>query len=177
MVYQRLRESLINYRKFYLMEGILLLLAGVAAIALPAVTALAVNIVIAFALILGGVGRLLTLKRYGMDRQWKLPAALLLLITGILMLVFPASSISVLVLILAAFLILEGVLGIGLATSFWGMPYASWQLVSGILSLLVGFVILLIFPEAGMFYLALIVGISLMLSGLSLLMLIWNLRT
>lgn len=172
----QIEANLREHRKFYLFEGALLTLVGVLAIVIPAATAVAINIIIAIALLIGGVGRLVTSGRRTSDRIWKLLGGLLFLVGGLLMLLFPMQGVAALVLVLGVMLLLEGVLGIAAALSWQSHRFSGWFLASGILSLILGLIVLAMFPEAGVFYLAIIVGLSFILSGVSVFMVAWDAR-
>lgn len=169
-----IRNSLAKHRRFYLIEGGVFILLGLLSILIPMATAIAINVIVAVALIIGGVGRLMTWSRQPHDRHWKLGGGILLLAVGILMLVFPYQGVSALVLVIGALLILESGLSFSLASALKGFPGRSWWLASGILSLVLGVLVLLVFPEAGVFYIGLMIGLSLIMYGLATLVTAWN---
>lgn len=169
---QDLRENLREHRKFYLFEGWLLIAIGVLAAVLPMVTAVAINVIVAISLLFAGVARLLTWRRKRLDSIWRVLGGLLFVLGGILMLVYPMQGVAAFVLVLGAVLLLEGLLGVSAAFSMSDRLFSGWLMVSGLVSALLGVLVLTFFPEAGVFYLAIVVGLSFALTGGSLLLLV-----
>ncbi|MGV2829090.1 HdeD family acid-resistance protein [Myxosarcina sp. GI1(2024)] len=91
---------------------------------------------------------------------------------GIVLLVYPLEGVVTLTLVLAAFLLLEGVFELILA--FQLRPNSSnwwWVLADGIVTLVLGLLIWLEWPASAAWVIGLLLGISLISSGLSRLML------
>lgn len=169
-----IRDSLVRHRRFYLIEGAAFILLGLLSIFIPMATAIAINVIVAIALIIGGVGRLMTWSRQPHDRHWKLGGGILLLVIGIVMLVFPNQGISALVLVIGGLLVLEAALSFSLAAALKGFPGRSWWFASGSISLVLGVLVLLVFPEVGVFYIGLMIGLCLVMYGLATLITAWN---
>lgn len=170
----QIRDHVRENRNFYLFEGLILLFMGGLAVIVPWATALTINLVLAIAFLASGCGRLLSWRHKTIDHLWRLLGAILFIVTGLLMLFFPAQSILTLAVVLGFALILEGVLEIGMFVTWKQHPFSGWILASGILSFGLGLMMLFGYVQSGAFYLALFVAAYLILSGLTVLMLAWG---
>lgn len=170
-------RNISSNRKLYLFEGIVLISTGVLAIVIPTFTVLAINVVIAISLVVAGIGRLLTFRRNTQSAQWKLLGGLVFLLGGLFMLVFPLQGIAAIVFVVAAILLAQGVLDISAAFRWRGYRLSGWIFASGILSLVLAALLLVMFPGAGVFYLAVVIGLGFISSGVSVLMLVWSAKT
>lgn len=158
-----------EHRRLFMVEGVLLIVLGLLAVILPMVTALTVNVVIALALTVAGISRLVTWRGNKLDGLWRLLVGGLLTGVGIYMLVLPEQGIAALVMVLGFILLLEGTFGILASITLQRRSHAIWLFISGLVSLALGALVLMFFPEAGVLYLAFIIGLSLILTGVSLL--------
>jgi uncharacterized membrane protein HdeD (DUF308 family) len=147
--------------------GILTALAGVVAIILPRAATLAVELLLGCLLVVDGVlqgvhaAQLRGRRGFG----WKLAASLVSLAAGVLLLAFPLTGVLTLTLVVALFFLVSGVFKGILSLRWWPVGGAGWLLVSGIVSLLLGFGILVAFPEAAAWVVGLLVGIALLIDG------------
>jgi len=164
--------SLRSHWVFFLIEGIILLTLGLAAILVPPLATLAVEALIGWLLLMSGiVGLLMTLRARGTPGfGWSLLSALLGIIAGILLLTRPLSGALSLTLILTAFLAIEGILSIMYAldhrrefTPRWG-----FMLFSGVVDLLLAAMIFAGLPSTAAWAIGLLVGINLTFGGVAL---------
>ena len=84
---------------------------------------------------------------------------------------YPLSGILTLTLLLAVVFLLEGILKIALSFKVKPQSNWGWLLVSGIAGIILAIIIILEFPAAAAWILGLLVGINLLISGLTLVML------
>ena len=119
----------------FLVEGIILLILGLAAI-----VTFAVEILIGWLLLISGIVGLITTfrMRHAPGFWWALVSAILGIAAGVVLLRYPLSGMLSLTLILTVFFVIEGVASILYAlehkrelTGRWG-----WMLVSGIVDLI-----------------------------------------
>jgi len=168
------REALAARWKSHLVQGIILVLLGTLAIALPVYSTLAVEIFIGWLFFIGGVVRFAALVRF---RQmpgywWSLIASILIVILGLLLIVRPMPGLLTLTLLLALIFAIEGFTSIFAALDFrhhsakW-----VWILISGLASLVLVVLIMLGWPESASWVIGLFTGINLFFIGLSLIML------
>ena len=155
----------------FLVEGIVLLVLGIAAILLPVVATITFTILIGWLfLISGGVGLVTTLwMRQAPGFWWSLLSAFIGIVAGILLLLWPITGSLSLTLLLTAFFIVEGVASImyGLEhrnqlTGRWG-----WMLTSGIIDLVLAGIIIAGLPGTALWALGLLVGINLLFGGVA----------
>ncbi len=165
-------RSLHEHWRLFLIEGILLLVLGVAAIFVPPVATIAVEIVIGWVLLLSGVfGLISTFRmRQAPGFWWSLFSAVLAMVAGIVLLRWPLSGAVSLTLILTIFLLLEGIASIMLAlhhrhgfSSRWGL-----MLVSGLVDLILAGLIFMGLPDTAAWAIGLLVGINLVFGGTAL---------
>ena len=155
-----------------LVMGIVYTIAGFIAIGHPIVSTFAVGLVIGVILLIGGV---VSVVGSFFSGDWK--RFLLILISGILYLVVsylllknPLEGIVTLTLLLAAFLLVEGVFKIIHAFHMKPAPNWGWLLISGIASLVLGALIYAEFPYSSTYIVGLLVGIYFLINGFSMIM-------
>jgi uncharacterized membrane protein HdeD (DUF308 family) len=159
--------------------GILLLVLGIAAILFPLASSLAAVVWVGWLLVIGGVVLLVhALHRRQEAGFWlKLLWAVVYLVAGLLLLANPVSAIFTLTIVLAVLWVVEGITAIVLAFRLkpawpWG-----WVLFDGILTLLLGLLIWIGWPGSAPWLLGLFLGLSLLSTGISLLLFGWALRS
>jgi len=152
--------------------GILLLVLGVIAICFPLASSLAAAIWVAWLLVIGGAVLLVHAIRSRQESGFwfKLLWAIVYLVAGLLLLASPVSGVLTLTLVLAVLWIVEGATAIALAfrlkpTSPWG-----WVLFDGIVTVLLGLLVWIGWPGNAPWLLGLFLGISLLSTGISVLL-------
>jgi uncharacterized membrane protein HdeD (DUF308 family) len=149
--------------------GFLLILLGILAIAFPFFSALAVEVWIAWIILFGGVGKLIYAVQTRSERGfiWKFLLSILYITTGMFLLFDPLEGILSLTLTLGIFLLIEGLFESIFAFQVRPQSNWIWLLSNGITTLLLGGLIWLEWPLSGEFAIGLLVGISLIFSGFS----------
>jgi uncharacterized membrane protein HdeD (DUF308 family) len=172
-VRRRLAEVCHAHWKLFLAEGIVMLVLGLLAIAVPEVASLAITILIGWLFFIGGIFRTLSVLRH---RQmpgfvWSLLTAVLAIVLGLILLLRPIAGVLTLTLALVVFFVVEGVAAILLAIEHrrhlasWG-----WVLLSGLVDLLLAFLIWDGWPSSAGWAIGLLVGINMVFVGVSLIM-------
>jgi uncharacterized membrane protein HdeD (DUF308 family) len=158
--------------KAFLIEGIVLVILGMAAIAIPQLASIAATIFLGWMfLISGAVGLYLTFATRGMPGfWWSLFSALLAIAAGLILLVQPIAGTLTLTIVVGAYFIAEGI-----ATIMYALEHrkelsgrSGWLLASGILDLLVAAAIVTGLPGSAAWAIGLLVGINLVFGGTSL---------
>ena len=154
-----------------LTQGVMLALLGMLAIALPVLTTLAIDIVIGWLLLFGGVWRAIAHMRarhsYGFG--WYLATALMSIVLGASMLLVPHAGMKALTGLLFAFFMLDGMGKIHFALDLrhyareWG-----WAMTGGLLDLALAGLILAGWPATAAWALGLLVGLNMMFFGFAL---------
>jgi uncharacterized membrane protein HdeD (DUF308 family) len=165
-------NSIHDHWVLFLIEGVVLLLLGLAAIFLPVLAAIAFTIVIGWVFVISGAAGLFTIfwMRHGPGFWWSLLSAVISVGAGMVLLRWPISGSISLTLVLTAFFIVEGIASIMYAiehrnqlTGRWG-----WMLASGIVDLILAAVLFLGLPGTAFWALGLLVGFSMLFGGVAL---------
>ena len=168
---QALAQAVRDHWMLFLIEGIVLVVLGVLAILVPMVATIAVAILIGWLFFISGVVGLITtfMMRNAPGFWWSLLSAVLGVVAGIILLGWPVLGAISLTLLMTAFFTIEGIASIMYAlehrkelTGRW-----TWMLVSGIVDLILAFIILTGLPGTAAWALGLLVGINMLFGGTS----------
>jgi len=153
--------------------GLLMVICGVLAIAVPLATSVGIVVLLAWLILFAAVAHLIfAFHSHSVGGfLWKLLLAVLYGFTGVYLLMNPVVGVASLTLLLAFFLLVEGILEIVLYFNIRRVAYAGWVLFDGIITLLLGLLIWAQWPSSSAWIIGTLVGISLMFSGISRLML------
>jgi len=165
-------SSLSGHWRLFLFEGILLLLLGFAAIAIPPIATFAVEILIGWLLLASGIiGMITTFRmRSAPGFWWSLLSAVVGVIAGVVLLAWPVSGALSLTLVLTVFLLLEGFASIMMALEHRHGFAARWAMlvVSGVVDIILAGIILAGLPGTAAWAIGLLVGINLVFGGTAL---------
>jgi len=153
--------------------GVLLIVFGMLAVGSPFLAAVAVSVVIAWLIILAGVVHLILAfqaHRAG-SLIWKLLVGLAYLLFGGYLIMHPVLGVTSLTLVLASLFLIEGILDIVLFFKMRSVGGSSWVLVDGIITLLLGLMIYLQWPSSSVWAIGTLVGVSMIISGVTRVML------
>jgi uncharacterized membrane protein HdeD (DUF308 family) len=153
----------------FLVEGIVLVLLGLAAITLPLIATIALTIIIGWLFLISGIVGLITTfwMRHAPGFWWSLLSAVVGIVAGIVLLAWPISGSISLTLVLIAFFVVEGIVTIMYAIDHRGQSSArwGWMLVSGVVDLILAAIIFSGLPGTALWALGLLVGINLLFGG------------
>ncbi|WP_428484675.1 HdeD family acid-resistance protein [Rhodopila sp.] len=164
-----INRSLHQHWRVFLIEGIVLLILGIAAILVPPLAGIGVTIFVGWLLLIGGVvGIVATVgARQAPGFAWSLLSALAALLVGVLLLWNPLAGLVSLTYVLIAYFVIDGVLSIVYAIEHrreqsgrWG-----WLVFSGVTDLVIALVIISGAPASFAWALGLLVGIDLIFAG------------
>ena len=168
-----LRRAVVNaiheHWVLFLVEGIILLVLGAAAIIVPVIATLAFTLLIGWLFLISGVVGLITTfwMRNVPGFWWSLISGVVGIAAGIVLLLWPISGTVSLTLLLIAFFLVEGIVTLMYAfehrarlSGRWG-----WMLASGIVDLILAGIIFAGLPESATWALGLLVGINLLFGG------------
>jgi uncharacterized membrane protein HdeD (DUF308 family) len=158
--------------------GVLLIISGLLAIGSPFLAAVAVNVVIAWLIVLAGVFHLIIAFQAHSAGSviWKLLVGLAYICFGVYLIMHPALAVASLTLVLASLFLIEGVLNVVLFFQMRSVGGASWMLVDGIITLALGSMIYLQWPASSAWAIGTLVGASMLISGISRVMLSLTVR-
>jgi uncharacterized membrane protein HdeD (DUF308 family) len=161
--------SLHEHWVLFLIEGIILVILGLAAIVLPPIATLAIEILLGWLFLISGIVGLITTfwMRQAPGFWWSLISAILAIAAGIVLLLWPLSGVLSLTLVLIVFFGIEGIASIMFAfehkrelSGRWG-----WMLASGIIDLILAAIILAGLPGTAVWAIGLLVGINMVFGG------------
>jgi uncharacterized membrane protein HdeD (DUF308 family) len=165
-------NSLRAHWKFFLIEGIVLIVLGMIAVCVPPLATVTVEIFVGWLILLSGVlGLVMTFQTRGSPGfGWSLLSAVVGIVAGIVLLLWPLSGVLTLTLMLTAFLTVEGVVSIMYALAHRRESSSRWQmmLLSGIVDLILAGLILAGLPGTAAWAIGLIVGVNLLFGGVAL---------
>jgi len=149
--------------------GIVMLICGIAAIALPWASGIGVVIVVAWVLLFAAVSHLVfAFHTHGVGGVlWQILLALIYGAAGVFMLMNPLAGLVTLTLVLAIFLLIEAVLETALYFQVRGKVNAGWILFDAIVTLILAILIWSQWPSSALWFIGTIIGVSLIFSGIS----------
>jgi uncharacterized membrane protein HdeD (DUF308 family) len=153
--------------------GVALVIFGALAIGSPFVAAVAVSVFISWIIIFAGIVHLvlaLHAHRAG-SLVWKLLVGLAYVVIGMYLLWHPVLGVAALTLLLAGLFLFEGALNIILFFQLRSLQGAPWILFDGIVTLILAMLIYLQWPSSSMWAIGTLVGISMIFSGITRVML------
>src|SRR5580700_7233521 len=162
-----------NASTISILWGVLLIVFGVVAVGSPFLAAVAVNAVVAWLIVLAGVVHLmLAFGAHGAGSMiWKLLVGVAYLCFGAYLIMHPVLGVASLTLVLASLFLIEGVLDIILFFKMRPAGGASWVLIDGIVTLLLGLMIYMQWPMSSAWAIGVLVGVSMIISGVTRVML------
>jgi uncharacterized membrane protein HdeD (DUF308 family) len=153
--------------------SVLMIVAGVFAIGVPMVAGVAVTVVVGWLLILSGVLHLAFAWRTGRAGGvlWELLLGVAYGAIGFYVLANPVAGLASLTFAVAVYLFVEGILEFILSFQLRPAPGAGWLLVDGIITLVLAVMIWSTWPSSAAWVVGTLVGISMLFSGITRLML------
>jgi uncharacterized membrane protein HdeD (DUF308 family) len=169
-----LRTAMHENWKWFVFQGVVMLILGCLAVAEPVIASVAVDIYIGWLFMFSGVLGLVAMfsARDASAFLWMLLTSALSLAVGIMLIWKPAEGTVSLTLVLTAFFIAEGAFQIAASLSYRDIVPESWGwlLASGISDLVLAGLIIFYWPASASWTLGLIVGINLITTGLAIVM-------
>jgi len=168
----KMRDAVRAHWKAFLIEGVLLVVFGLAAIIVPPAASLAVTILLGWLFLISGIaGLALTFWAREMPGfWWSLISAALAVLAGIVLLAKPAQGTLTLTIVVGAYFLAEGV-----ATIMYALEHRrelsgrwSWMLIAGLMDLLIAAIIITGLPGSALWAIGLLVGINLLFGGATL---------
>jgi uncharacterized membrane protein HdeD (DUF308 family) len=172
-IQRQLASTIHTHWKLFLAQGIVMMVLGFLAVAEPNVATVAVGIFVGWLFFVGGIFRALSVWR---SRQlpgfaWSMLTAVLAIVLGLILILRPLAGVLTLTMVLVAFFVIEGIASILAAIEHrqhlrsWG-----WVVFSGIIDLLLAYLIWQGWPSSADWAIGLLVGVNMLFLGLSLVM-------
>src|SRR5436305_4251730 len=153
--------------KAFLIEGILLVILGLAAMIVPPLASLAVTIFLGLMFLISGVAGLIVTfwARQMPGFWWSLFSAALAVLAGLVLLARPMQGVLTLTVVVGAYFLAEGV-----ATIMYALEHRrelserwSWILVAGLMDILISFLIIAGLPGSAEWASGLLIGTNLLI--------------
>lgn len=168
-------QNVANLQKdwgWFLALGIILIVLGSLAIVMPLAATLTAEFLLGWVFLIGGVVMAFHAFR---SRRWgrfflEILIGALYFAAGLLLLYRPLVGMFGLTIFLGAFFTIEGIFRIIQALQMRPIANWGWVLISGIISLLLGFVVVAGLPLTALWIAGLVVGIDLLFGGWSMVM-------
>ena len=151
--------------------SVLMIAVGAIAIGAPMIAGVAVTALVAWLLIFSGVLHLAFAWRGGRAVVWEILLGVAYGGIGFYVLANPVAGLTSLTLAIAIYLLIEGVLESILSFQLRPLPGSGWLLLDGIVTLLLGVMIWSTWPSSAAWVIGTLVGISMLFSGVTRLML------
>jgi uncharacterized membrane protein HdeD (DUF308 family) len=175
---EEMRRTVKRYSLWYLVQGGLMILAGILALVYPAISSVAVVFFIGWLLIFSGIFQGISLiGARQVPHFWlQLISVALFIVVGALFLRNPGESLLTLTLLLIVFFLIEGISKVIFALTIRPFPNWGWVLVSGIVGILLAFYLWASIPVSAAWLLGVLLGIELICEGAAITHLAWQVR-
>jgi len=153
--------------------GILTVIFGVVAIGSPLITGVAVSVFVGFLLLASGVAQIvhaLKSKQWGTG-FWGTVIGLLSVVAGLLMIFRPMVGLVTMTILLAIYFLVDGISEIIAAFKIKPDQGWGWLLFNGIVAVLLGIMIWRQWPVSGAWAIGILVGIHILITGWSMIIL------
>jgi uncharacterized membrane protein HdeD (DUF308 family) len=173
-----MRETVKRHSLWYLVQGGLMILAGILALIYPALSSVAVVVFLGWLLIIAGILQAISLigARHVPHFWLQLVSVALFLIIGLLFLRNPGESLLTLTLLLIVLFLVEGISKVIFALTIRPLPHWGWVLGSGIIGILLAFFLWASLPVTAVWLIGVLLGIELISEGAALGYLAWQVR-
>ena len=161
-----------RFSGWLIVAAILFIVLGVFAIIEPAVAGLGVALLVGWLLIFGGISHFVSAFEGGGARRvlFQILAGVVFLLGGYYLLSHPLMALGTLTLLLAAVILVEGVCEIVTYFRLRDEQASGWMLANGILALVLGGMIWLQWPSSSVWAIGTLVGVNLLFTGITRLM-------
>lgn len=173
------RLDLSPLSKWFKIFGVVFILGGIAALTVPAVAGIAIELLLGW--LFFGVGCIQLTAAFSAHRHssfwFKFLWAILFTLVGLWLLLRPAEGVQALALVVGVLFLAEAVVKISFSWQRRNTPNIGWILVSGVLSFLIAMILLSGWPQQSATFLGILVGINLLINGIVVLLLGFKMNT
>jgi uncharacterized membrane protein HdeD (DUF308 family) len=176
---EAMRETVKRYSLWYLIQGVLLVVAGVLALVYPFIASVTVVFLLAWILIASGILQGIGLiGASNVPHYWlQLISAVLAILIGVILLSSPDSGLLIMTVLLIVYFMVEGIAKVIFALTIRPFPHWGWVLGSGLVGILLALILWANMPLTSDWLLGLMLGILLVCEGAALTYLAWQVRT
>jgi uncharacterized membrane protein HdeD (DUF308 family) len=174
-----MRETVKRYSLWYLIQGVLLVVAGFLALIYPFIASVGIVYLLAWVLIASGILQGIGLiGASNVPHYWlQLISAVLAILIGVLLLREPSSGLLVMTVLLIVYFMVEGIAKVIFALTIRPFPNWGWVLGSGLVGIFLALILWANMPLSADWVLGLMLGLLLMSEGAALTYLAWHVRT
>jgi len=176
---EAMRETVKRYSLWYLLEGLLLIVAGILALVYPYIASVTLVFVLGWILIISGVLQGIGLiGARDVPHFWmQLISVVLAIVIGVLLLRSPDAGLLIMTVLLIVFFIVEGMSKVIFALNIRPFMGWAWVLLSGVIGILLGAYLWANMPLSSEWVLGVLLGIQLICEGAALAYLAWMVRS
>src|SRR5215468_5980049 len=153
--------------------SVLIMLAGLVAIAVPGLAGVTVTMIVGWLLIFAGIAHFVfawSAGRAGMV-VWEILLGVVYAFIGYYVLAHPVAGLAGLTVAIGIYLVIEGILELAASFQLRPLPGSGWLLFDGVVTLLLAAMIWSTWPSSAAWVVGVLVGVSMFFSGLTRLML------
>ena len=174
-----MRDVIKRHSLWYLLQGGLMVLAGVVAFLFPVFSSVAVVLMLGWLLIISGIFQAISLiGATNVPHFWlQLVSVALSVVIGILFLRHPGQGLLTLTMLLIVFFMVGGMAKVIFALTIRPFPNWGWVLASGVVGVLLALYLWSSLPITAVWLLGILVGIQLVSEGAALGYMAWQVRT
>jgi uncharacterized membrane protein HdeD (DUF308 family) len=176
---QAMRDTVRRYSLWYLLQGVLMVVAGILALVYPLVASTAIIYLLGWVLILSGVVQGIGLigARHVPHFWLQLISVAISIIVGVLLLREPEGGLLIMTVLLIVFFMVEGMSKVIFALTIKPFPAWGWVLASGLVGIALALYLFANLPVTAEWVLGFLLGILLVSEGAALTYLAWKVRT
>ena len=174
-----MRETVRKYSVWYLLQGGLMVVAGVVALLYPFFASTAIVLILGWLLIFAGIVQGIGLIGAGnVPHYWlQLISAVIAIVIGVLMLRQPDNGLMIITALLIVYFMVEGTARVIFALTIRPFPHWGWVLAAGIVGILLAVYLRANLPVDSPWVLGVLLGILLISEGAALTYLAWRVRS
>lgn len=175
---EAMRETVRKYSTWYLLQGGLMVAAGILALLYPFFASTAVVLILGWLLTFSGVVQGIGLIGAGnVPHYWlQLISAVIAIVIGVLLLRQPDSGLMIITALLIVYFMVEGIAKVIFALTIRPFPNWGWVLGAGIVGILLAVYLWANLPVDSAWVLGVLLGILLIAEGAALTYLAWRVR-
>lgn len=175
---EAMRETVKRYSLWYLLQGILMVVAGFLALVYPMIASVAIIFLLAWVLIISGVVQAIGLiGARQVPHFWlQLISVTLSIVVGVLLLRQPQGGLLFFTVLLLVYFLVEGMAKVIFALSIRPFPNWGWVLASGLVSIALAAYLFGNLTTASEVLLGILLGIQLLVEGAAITYLAWRIR-
>jgi uncharacterized membrane protein HdeD (DUF308 family) len=175
---EAMRQTVKQYSLWYLVEGVLLVAAGILAIIYPVVSSVAVVVLLGWLLIVSGVVQGISLigSRQVPHFWLQLISVILAVLVGFLFLRDPAQGMLTVTLLLIVFFMIEGISKVIFSLTIRPFPNWGGVFASGLVGIFLSVILWASLPVTALWLIGLLLGIKLISVGAAIAYLAWQVR-